>query len=245
MPPPIWKNPIDDSLRFAPIPVNQLHHVFDAGADGVDVANVAGDATRSINISERGILPAGNEHRQILVRRRHHPTVGRIDLVKFFEVAFTQNLEKKFVWKFSLLIFRGPNPFIDHDPFDPTHRFLFRNASVGYAIEMAIEKLFFLLRTELAIVWEPLVMTAGNEIEEVFLQIRAGAGDGVDFVVSNHFRQRNTELGRAHRAGEGDHHFAATIEMRDVSIGGILDHRGVEVPVMPINEFADRARFTR
>ena len=63
----------------------------------------------------------------------------------------------------------------------------------------------------------------------------------MDFVLTNHLRQRNTELGRAHRAGKSDHHFPAAVKVRDVSVGGIFDHRGVEVPVMPINEFADRA----
>jgi hypothetical protein len=31
--------------------------------------------------------------------------------------------------------------------------------------------------------------------------------------------------------------------VRGVSVGGVFDHSGVEVPVMPINEFADRARL--
>src|SRR5205085_10918715 len=82
-----------------------------------------------------------------------------------------------------------------------------------------------------------------DKIEKVLLQIRAGAGNGVDFFLTNHLGERNAELGRAHRAGESDHHFAATIEVRGVSVGGVLDHGGVEVPVMPIDEFADRTRF--
>src|SRR5436305_12915420 len=31
--------------------------------------------------------------------------------------------------------------------------------------------------------------------------------------------------------------------MLDVSIGSIFDHRGVEVPVMPVDKFSDRPRF--
>ena len=74
-------------------------------------------------------------------------------------------------------------------------------------------------------------------------KIGAGAGDGVHFVLPNHFRERNAELGRAHRAGERDHHFPAGVEMRDVSLGRVFQNGGVEMAVMPIDEFADRARF--
>ena len=145
------------------------------------------------------------------------------------------------MWKFSLFVFRGRNPVVDHETLDPADGFLFGNAGVGHAIQMALQKLFFLSRTQLAVVWKTLVFGARDQIEQVFFQIRTGAGDGMDFVLTNHLRQRNTELGRTHRAGKSDHHFPAAVKVRDVRIGGIFDHRGVEVPVMPINEFADRA----
>ena len=177
------------------------------------------------------------------MRRRHHPTVSRIDLVKLFKSALAQNFKEKLVWKFSVLIFRGQNPLVDDNSFDPANGLFLWNAGIGHAIEMAAEKLFFLLGTELAIIGQALVFCARDKIEKVFFQIRAGAGDGVNFVLTNHLGQRNAELGGAHRAGESDHHFAATAKVRDVSIGGIFDHRGVEVPVMPINEFADRTRL--
>jgi hypothetical protein len=145
------------------------------------------------------------------------------------------------VWKFSVLVFGGRNPVVDDQAFDPPDGFLFGNAGIGHAIQMTLEKPFFLLGTELTVVGKALVFGARDQIEKVLLQIRAGAGDSVDFVLTNHFGQRNAELGRAHRPGESDHHFSAAVKVRDVSVGGIFDHRGVEVPVMPINEFADRA----
>src|SRR5262249_33559213 len=65
----------------------------------------------------------------------------------------------------------------------------------------------------------------------------------MDFVLTNHLRERNAQLGGAHRARERDHHFSPAIEMRNVGIGSILQDRGVEMPVMAINELADAAHF--
>src|SRR5437899_5167332 len=109
---------------------------------------------------------------------------------------------------------------------------------------MTSEKLFLLSRTKLAIIRKADVLTARDQIEKVFLQIRTGAGDGMDFVPANHFRQRNAEFRGAHGARERDHHFSAAIQMRDISVGGIFQHRRVEMPEMAINELADAAIFT-
>src|SRR5207237_10637227 len=97
------------------------------------------------------------------------------------------------MWKFSVFVFRGRNPVVDDQTLDPADGFLFGNAGIGHAIQMAFQKLLFLLRAELAVVWKTLVFGARDQIEEVLLQIRAGAGDGMDFVLTNHLRQRNTE----------------------------------------------------
>ena len=86
---------MDESFDSRRYPFHQLHHVFDAGANGVDIADVAGDATRGVNISEGRIFPTRHHHREIFLRRSHHPTVSRIDLVEFFEPAFPQNLEQE------------------------------------------------------------------------------------------------------------------------------------------------------
>src|SRR5438552_15785825 len=108
---------------------------------------------------------------------------------------------------------------------------------------MTSEKLCLLSRTKLAIIRKADVLTARDQIEKVFLQIRTGAGDGVDFVPGNHFRQRNAEFRGAHGARERDHHFSAAIQMRDISVGGISQHRRVEMPEMAINELADAAHL--
>jgi hypothetical protein len=65
----------------------------------------------------------------------------------------------------------------------------------------------------------------------------------VDFVLPKHLRERNAELSRAHRARDCDHHFVATIKVVAISIGCVFDYSRIEVTVMPIDKFADRARF--
>ena len=86
-------------------------------------------------------------------------------------------------------------------------------------------------------------MGPGDKIEQVLFQIRAGASDRVNFVLTNHLGEGDAELGGAHRACESDHHFPAAVDMRDVSVGGVFYHSGVEMPVMPINEFTDGTRL--
>src|SRR5437868_11378096 len=76
-------------LRHSAIPLRQRDHVFDAGANGMHIAARACYAASGINISPRRILPAGYKHRKILVRRGDHPTVGRVDLIKFLQPTFS------------------------------------------------------------------------------------------------------------------------------------------------------------
>jgi hypothetical protein len=70
-------------LRHSAIPLCQCDHVFDAGTNSVHIADRTVDAARGINISQCRILPTRYKHWEILVRRSDHPTVSRIDLVKF------------------------------------------------------------------------------------------------------------------------------------------------------------------
>src|SRR5947207_594713 len=73
-----------------------------------------------------------------------------------------------------------------------------------------------------------------------FFEVRAGATDGVDLSLTNHFRERQTDLGGRHRAGESHQHRAAAIEMPDVVIGGRSQRRGVEMTIMSPYEVDDR-----
>ncbi len=65
----------------------------------------------------------------------------------------------------------------------------------------------------------------------------------MDFVLANHLRQRNAQFRGAHGAGERDHHFSAIIQMRDVGVGSVFQHCGIEMPVVAFNELADAAHL--
>ena len=87
------------------------------------------------------------------------------------------------------------------------------------------------------------ILAARDEIEEVFFQVSSGARNSVDFVLANHFSERDSQFARAHRACERNHHFPAAIKMRDVGVGCVFEDRRVEVSIMAINELADVARL--
>ncbi len=160
-------------------------------------------------LPEGGVFPARDEHGQILFGRGQHPAVFRVDLVGLLQLAGAQNLEHKFMREKALAGFVGGDPFFEDDGFDAAHGFHFWNAGVGDAVHVAVEQVGFVLRGEVAVVRHALVEVVGDEVEDVFFEIRAGAADAVDLVLADHFGQRDTEFGGAHGAGKGDEHFAA------------------------------------
>ncbi len=72
-------------------------------------------------------------------------------------------------------------------------------------------------------------MIVGDEVEDVFLQVRPGAGDCVHSILPDHLSERDAELGCAHRACDRHEHFATAVEVRAVGVSGIYQCRGVEV----------------
>jgi hypothetical protein len=65
----------------------------------------------------------------------------------------------------------------------------------------------------------------------------------VDFVLPNHFCERNAQFGSAHCSGKRNHHFPASPKMGGIGVGGIFEHCRVEMTEMPINELADAAHL--
>src|ERR1041384_5804552 len=104
----------------------------------MDITELARDIPRGIDISQGRIFPSRDKDRKIHLRPSHHPTVSRIDLIEFLELAVLQNLVEKFVRKEPFLFFCRSDPFFDYCFLDPANRVLLRNASVRYPIEMAV-----------------------------------------------------------------------------------------------------------
>src|ERR1044072_2533714 len=99
---------------------------------------------------------------------------------------------------------------------------------------MAPQQFALLLRGEFAIIGKPLVMTTSDEVEEIRLEVGSSTGNCVDFILPNHFRERNTEFGSTHSASQRNHHFPTSSKMCAVGVGSIFEHCRVEVTVMPI-----------
>ena len=85
------------------------------------------------------------------------------------------------------------------------------NAGIGHAIHVLIEQLLLVFRRQIAPVRNTLVEIVRNQIENVFLQICAGAANAMHLILTDHLGQRNTELRRAHRAGQRQKHLAALL----------------------------------
>src|ERR1019366_6778398 len=64
-------NPVATTVRR--VPVGQCHHVFDAGAHGVDVLDVAGDAVARVHVAQGRVFPARHPDRKVLLARSEHP----------------------------------------------------------------------------------------------------------------------------------------------------------------------------
>src|SRR5439155_19861837 len=101
---------------------------------------------RGVNISQGRIFPARNKHWKFLWRRGDNPAVARINLIKFLEPAFPQNLEEEFVRETALFFFRSGDPFVYDRSLDSANGFLFRDAGFGHPIQMTPQEFFLLLR---------------------------------------------------------------------------------------------------
>jgi len=85
-------------------------------------------------------------------------------------------------------------------------------------------------------------MVVGNKIEDILLEVGAGAANGMDFVAADHFGQRDAHLGGAHGTGHGDQHASPGLEVAGIGGGGILERRRVEMPVVLVDELGNGTR---
>ena len=108
---------------------------------------------------------------------------------------------------------------------------------------MPHHELLLILGAQLAIVREAHVVIVRHQVEDVLLQVGAGAADGVNLPLADHLGERQAEFGRAHGAGQRHEHLPAVVEVAPVSIGRVDERHGVEVPVMVMDEFADLAHY--
>ena len=222
------------------IPVREAHHVLDAAANGVDVIDVAGNAVAGVDVAERRVLPARHEHRQVALGGRDHPAIARIDLEMLLEHTRAQDLEHELVREELLLRLVGALPLVEHGFLDAANRLVLGDASIRDAVQVLIEQLLFLLRRKMPVVRDADVVVVRDEVEDVFLEIGARAGDRVHLAAADHFRERQAKLGGAHGTRQRDEHLPAGVEMPHVGIRGVDESGAVEMPIVMADEIRDR-----
>ena len=212
MPPPIWKNPIDAARDVALVPFRQRHHVLDAGLHRVQRLEASADGVRGEDVAERRVLPAGHEDRQVRVARRQQPAVARIDLVERLEHSWSAargrgtRAGKQRSCRASAA---------SHS--SRTMRSMRRIASSS-GMQVSVTRLRWRsssacssLRRQIAVMRHALVVRVRHQVEDVLLEVGAGAADRVHLARADHLGERDAELRRAHRAGERD---AASVHRR-------------------------------
>ena len=225
------------------IPAGEGDHVFDAGADGVDIFHIPFDAMAGIHVAEGGVFPAGDEHGEVFLLGGDHPAVFGIDLETFLEFGRVEDAPEEFVGEEAFALRVGIHPLFEDDIFDAAHGFHFGDAGVGDAVHVALEEGLLVGGGEVAVVGDAFVEIVGDEVEDVFLEVGAGADDAVDFSLADHFGEGDAEFGGAHGAGEGHEHDAAGVEVAGVGFGGVLEGGGVEVAVVEVDELGDGTGF--
>ena len=159
-----------------------------------------------------------------------------------FQAAVEQHFVQELVWKRAPAALVGGDPAVADDALEAAHRFLFRNRGVGHPVQVPLEQTLLVVARELAVARQPLVVIVRDEVEEIFLEVGAGAGDRVHFVLADHLGQRHSELGGAHGAGDGHEHPAARVEVADVSVSRVLQRRRIEVAVVMVDKTGNRTR---
>jgi len=133
------------------------------------------------------------------------------------------------------------HPVAQHRLLDASHRFAFGDARVGHAVHVALEQRLLILSGQMPVVGHALVGVVRDEVEDVFLEVCAGATDRVHLVPADHLGQGKAELGCRHRPRQCDEHRPAAFEMFDVIVGCGAKCCRVEMPVMVLDELSDRA----
>ena len=232
-------------FRGLRVPLGEPGHVFDASAHSVNVFNFAGDNAAGVHVAERSVFPAGDDDREVFLASGEHPGIFRINLVALLQFTAAQNFIHELVREIAFAGLVSLGPFVGDDGLDAAHGFHLGDARVGHAVHVALNKLHFVLGREVAVVWHALVVVVSDQVKNVFLKIRAGANDGVDLVLANHFSERDTEFGGGHRPSERDEHLAAGFEVSLVTLGSVEKRGRVKVAVMLRDKFGNRTFLGR
>ena len=206
----------------------------------MNIFHITLDAVSGIHITECGVFPTRDKHREVLLLGSDHPAVLGIDLETFLQIGRIKNPPKELMREKTLSLGIGSHPFLENHILNTAHGFHFRNAGIRDAIHVAGEQLLLIGRSEVSIVRNALVKIMRHQIEDVLLQVRSRANDAMNFSLTNHLREGNSQLSRAHGPGKRHEHDSALIQMAGISLCGILECCGVEMAIVEIDELRNR-----
>ena len=126
-----------------------------------------------------------------------------------------------------------------HQPFLQVTHHVLGNAGVRHPVHPPLVEGHFVRGRESPPVLNDLVLVVGKEVEDVLLQIRPGAGDGVDLSGSDHPGQDDPQLPGGHGPGQGHQHLPAGIDVGLVCRGRGQGLSCVEMKEMSFHELAD------
>ena len=113
---------------------------------------------------------------------------------------------------------------------------LFGNANIGDPVQLTLEEVHFVGGSKVLVVWDLDVSITSDEVEDILLQVGAGAGDGGDVPGPDHVGQGTPDFGGTHRTGQGQKNTSTLSEVVDQRRRGTGDGSCVEVAVMLVNK---------
>ena len=193
-----------------------------------------------IHVAKRGVFPTRDKHREVLLLGSDHPAVLGIDLKALLQIGRIKNAPEELMREKTLSLGIGGHPFLENHILNTAHGFHFRNAGIRNAIHVACKQSLLISRSKVAVVRNALVKIMRHQIEDVLLEVRSRANDAMDFSLTNHLREGNSQLSRAHCPGKRHEHDSALIQMAGISLGGILERCGVKMTIVEIDELRNR-----
>jgi hypothetical protein len=217
MPPPIWKKPIEPSPLFSCLAVfvyhaGELGHVLDAGAHRVDVLDVARD-----DVAANMLPRVESSQPGTMIGRFFSQAASSQEFFGSIWYHFFSFPPRRILYMNSCGKYLSPAGRPRSTPRGRPSRSgawpPSRDAGVGHPVHVPGEERLLVLRGQLPVVRDALIVVVGDQVEHVLLKVGARAHDGVDLVLADHLGQRDAELGRGHGARQRHEHLAAGLQV--------------------------------
>ena len=217
------------------VPVSQEHHGFDSSLDHERV-ELTLDAVCRVYVAGGAVFPCRHNDRDVLLAGSEHPAVLRVDFVILFEDTASEKPVDDLVWKkpfsFCLHVF----PDFHEVVFETAECLFFRDTCIGHPVHVVVQKFFLLLRGEITVVRNPVVVVVSHQVHDILFKVVCRARNDVNLVLTDHFRQGKSEFCRTHGACHGQHHLSTLVDVFVVSLCSIYESCGVEMTIMVCNE---------